>query len=381
MTEENRQLLEILRSSLWENDKSGGEIPDSIRAELQAQTVEGLTAIAYSDTQNLKYEQTARFVSMAHMQTEAIERLRSAGIPVVVLKGMAAGIYYPRPQLRTYGDIDLLVQPERYHDALAALRDGGWRQLGSEESHHTQLKKNNELLELHPCRPGRIADRETRYIYGYLLDGFSDIREGEIEQAQCRFPMLPWRQNGLELIWHFRVHLYNGIGLRHVVDWMMFVDRCLDDRAIAAFKPVLEEAGLLRLAKAVTRLCQLYLGLREEDITWCADADASICAALMDFILEQGNFGYKRPEDKAAKVMTRYRRPLEFLIGMQRKGLREWPAVRKHPYLRPLAWAYVGVRSAKTLLTPAGRAALRQARAESNRRNGIFDQLFGEKSK
>ena len=381
MTEENRQLFEILRHSLWDDVKQDIEIPDPIRAELCNQTVEGLTAIAYSDTQNLKYEQTARFARMAHMQMDAVQRLQGVNIPVVVIKGTAAGIYYPRPALRTYGDIDLMVQPERYYDAIEAIRDGGWRQNGDIGISHTQFNKNGELLELHQCLTELEGIKGSRYIYRFLLSGFSDIQEVMLRQAQCVFPMFPWQQNGLELIWHFRVHLYNGIGLRHVIDWMMFVNSCLDDCVFRQFESVLDQAELLTLAKTVTRMCQLYLGLREESITWCADVDASLCARLMDYILEQGNFGQKRSDDKAAKVMTRYRRPLEFLMGMQRKGLHEWSAAKKHPVLRPFAWLHVGVEGARLLLSPVGRENLRQARMESRQRNELFDQLYGDKSK
>ena len=381
MTEDNKRLLEILRCSLWDDEKNGGEIPAPIRAELCDQTVEGLTAIAYSDTQNLKYVQAAMFAKMAHMQRHAIQLLQSAGIPVVVIKGTAAGIYYPQPQLRTYGDIDLIVQPERYHEAVDVLRDGGWHQDGEIENIHTPFNKNGERLELHQCPSGIENNKEGQFIHQFLLSGFSDIREGVIEQGQCHFPILPWQQNGLELIWHFRVHLNNGIGLRHAIDWMMFVNRCLDDQAFRQFKPVLEQAGLLMLAKAVTRMCQLYLGLKEENITWCADVDASLCAGLMDFIFEQGNFGNKRSDDRTAKAMTRYRSLSSLLEGMQRKGLREWQAAQKHPVLRPFAWLYVGIQSLKMLLSPSGRKEFRQARTESSWRNEVFDQLLENKSK
>lgn len=381
MTEENRQLLEILRHSLWDDGKQGIEIPDRIRSELCDQAVESLTAIAYSDTQNLKYEQTARFVRMAHMQMEAVQRLQGVNIPVVVIKGTAAGIYYPRPVLRTYGDIDLMVQPEQYHAAIQTLCDDGWHQDGEIDGIHTPFSKNNERLELHQCPSGIENDKEGQYIHQFLLSGFSDIQEGVIEQGQCRFPMLPWQPNGLELIWHFRVHLNNGIGLRHVIDWMMFVNSCLDDQAFQQFKPILEQARLLMLAKAVTRMCQLYLGLKDENITWCADVDASLCAGLMDFIFEQGNFGNKRSDDRTVKAMTRYRSLSSLLVGMQRKGLREWLAAQKHPVLRPFAWLYICIQSMKMLLSPSGREEFRQARAESSRRNEMFDELFENNSR
>ena len=381
MTEDNKLLLEILRCSLWDAEKQGEEIPDHIRTELCDQTVEGLTAIAYSDTQNLKYEQTARFVNLAHLQRKAIQQLQSAGIPVVVIKGMAAGFYYPHPQLRTYGDIDLLVPPEHYAASIKQMRENGYSQQGDIGSYHTALWKDEVLFELHQSPPHMEDVPEGEYMLRFMREGFGNIQTGVIESSNCVFPMLPWQQNGLELIWHFREHLYNGIGLRHVIDWMMFVNACLDDLTFQQYKSVLEQAGLLTLAKTVTKMCQLYLGLKEESITWCSDVTPSLCAELMNYIFEQGNFGTKKTDDKAAKVLTRYRRPIAFLKGMQRKGLNEWPAAQKHPYLKPFAWLYVGILGAKSYLSPAGWETLKIARTVSSQRKKLFDQLFGEKTK
>ena len=108
-----------------------------------------------------------------------------------------------------------------------------------------------------------------------------NIQQAKIDMPNCQFPVLPWQQNGLELIWHIREHLYNGLGLRHIIDWMMFVHFFLRDTAqFNSFYKVLEGTGLYNLAKTITRLCQLYLGL-EGDFAWCLDIDANTCNELM----------------------------------------------------------------------------------------------------
>ena len=380
MTKENIQLFEILRHSLWDGTQQDYEILPEIRMELRAQTVESLTAKAYPDQNNLKYYQTAKFIWMIREQTEAVDILESADIPVVVIKGTTAGVYYPQPQLRSYGDIDLLVQPEHYCDAVKILCAGGWQQNGDVGNYHTALYKNNQLIELHRYPGGIDNVKEGSYILQYMLSGFSNIQQGIIAQPACSFPMLPWQQNGLELIWHFRVHLYNGIGLRHVIDWMMFVNACLDDKSFREYGPVLEKSGLLLLAKIVARMCQLYLGL-PETITWCKDVDDTICTELMDFIMDQGNFGHKRFDDKAAKVLTKYRDPLSFLKGMQHRGLYSWPAARKHLFLRPFAWIYVGIQGARAYFSPEGRKKLNEAYAENLQRRKLFNHLYGDEIK
>ena len=376
MNKEDYLLLEILKISLWEGQPKDSLIPDAVRSELRAHAVEGLTALAYPDGSILEQKLMGRFVRMADAQAGAVRILQEDQIPAVVLKGMAAGIYYPVPYLRSYGDIDLMVLPEDYRKAISLMRENGYFQDGDVGKSHTAFWKDDFLFELHQSPPGMETVPEGEYMIRYMREGFSDIRTGVIDNDDFSFPMFPWQQNGLELIWHIREHLYNGIGLRHVTDWMMFAHCCLEDAAFDGYREVLEKAGLLTLAKTLTRMCQVYLGL-EETITWCRDVPEELCGELMEYILEQGNFGSKRKDDKAVKVLTRYRTPVAFLKGMQQKGLNEWEAAKKHPVLRPLAWAHVGIRGCGKYLKPEGLKKIRTEWAENKRRRRLFDQLYG----
>jgi hypothetical protein len=52
---------------------------------------------------------------------------KSLGAPPVLLKGPAAAALHPSPQLRAYGDLDLVVAKQQLRDAAATLGDDGWR--------------------------------------------------------------------------------------------------------------------------------------------------------------------------------------------------------------------------------------------------------------
>jgi hypothetical protein len=55
------------------------------------------------------------------------ERLEADGVPVIVLKGPAIANWLYRDQdVRTYGDADLLVPPDRWDQAIAILRELGF---------------------------------------------------------------------------------------------------------------------------------------------------------------------------------------------------------------------------------------------------------------
>ena len=378
MTDKDVVLFEIMKSSLWSGEPLYILDAEEIKKELAIQAVEGIAAASVPAYRDIMDYRLSRFVRMLYVQKEVINALLQANIDTVVLKGTAAGIYYPIPYLRHYGDIDLLVRSDNYKESIRIISnlDGSVQhEAGGDVS---SFRINGFIIDLHRLIRGTERAKEGAYISDYIMMGLDDIQWGQFDQPRCSFPMLPWRQNGLELIWHIRVHLYNGLGLRQVIDWMMFVYHCmLGEEETGEFLDVLHKAGLLKLAKVVTRMCQLYLGL-DESITWCHDAEAGLCESLMEYILEQGNFGAKSESDKAVKVLTKYRNSFTFFAGMQQKGLREWTLAKKHIFLRPFAWVYVLFEGTSRYMNREGKKRLREDLEGTRKRIELFDQLYEE---
>jgi hypothetical protein len=67
---------------------------------------------------------------LQHLLTVVDAALRAADVPYAVYKGPAAARYYPAPELRSFGDIDLLVHRPDVDQVDGALRaaglHGGW---------------------------------------------------------------------------------------------------------------------------------------------------------------------------------------------------------------------------------------------------------------
>ena len=154
------------------------------------------------------------------------------------------------------------------------------------------------------------------------------------------FPMLPPLANGLVLLDHMKKHLRSGLGLRQAIDWMMYVDKVLDnEKWEKSFKGIVEELNLVKLAITVTRMCQIYLGLSEQ-ITWCQGADEKLCKRLMNIILSSGNFGKKQDfGTKVESVLVKARRE-SFFRYLQESGQKNWTAFKRHRWLSPFCWIY-----------------------------------------
>lgn len=294
------------------------------------------------------------------------------GIPVVVVKGTSAAKYYPKPQLRTMGDIDLLVNPKDYDTAVVCLINAGCVEITSnaeaEAGRHRSFNFSNISIELHHYISSYSENDEEKTLDNLLYNAISP-----------NSTELPDVENGLVLLSHIRQHLEGGLGLRQIIDWFMFVRSCLNDEMwYNSFRAKAQVTGLESLAITVTKMCQKYLGLTTENITWCKDADDSICDDLMQYVMECGNFGRSRDmlQSRSASQLPSIKHPIQLFKFIQSHGECNWKALKKHPNLKPFAWIYQSCRYTKMAVqNRVGAKKLKDIYDEGQKRNEMFVAL------
>lgn len=312
-----------------------------------------------------------QYLRLSQQQELLLGAFRKSNIPVVVLKGTSASQYYPVPECRQMGDVDLLVRPEDYDRAVSCLLDGGCEETTDADEaktgRHRSFRCHGIPAELHRHFSSCIMPENAEALDRMLFDG--------IEAGRT---VLPDMLNGIVLIEHIALHLEGGLGFRQTVDWWMFADKCLGDAEWEReFSALADRVGMAPLAKTVTRMCQLYLGLRP-DITWCRDADETMCAELMEYILNCGNFGRNRALEQSESVsaLPTLAHPIQLFRYVQSHGERNWKALKKHPWLKPFAWVYQSCRYVKTSATrKIGFRKLKNIYDEGQKRNDLFAAL------
>lgn len=331
----------------------------AIFQEMKDQTVHGLvepildelpiTDLQVKEAWRLScMQQQARWYQVAAAQQELLELLDTNHIPCVIIKGVAAAQYYPRPECRVSGDVDFLVERSMYQTATELLQQHGYSLSEEDElaPHHRGFWKNGISFELHRWLGSVDADNEA--LITYVESGIGN----RIYEKNTGAPVLPPDLNGLSLLLHINQHLRSGLGLRQIIDWMLFVDEETDEALWQhSIMPLLQRFGFVKLAAVVTRMSQNYLGLRSE-LAWCPETDESLCDALMDYILAKGNFGRKSSNsDRIANAFLYTDTLAHTLKRLQQDGLRRWKAAKKHTYLRPFAWLFRIGEIIKSLLT------------------------------
>lgn len=348
MIHQNQQaLLELLKASLFGIEPSFPEEVDwdAVLKEAQDQTVAALVASAVPSQEAAKWQTPAarnkmRFLQLLDEQTKLYQLFDNAGIPMAIIKGCAAAVYYPAPLNRAMGDIDFVVPIERVDEANRLMTENGYRYTDTTQRHYGYVKNGIEL-ELHHHYSDPDWDFENR-----ISEGLSNLTLSEIYGKQ--FYTLPTEINGLVLLDHVRRHIMKGLGMRQIIDWMMFVyaelntDSAWEER----FAPLAREIGLETLATTMTKMCKIWLGLPDE-ISWCDSADEEAAQQLLELVFHFGNFGRKNQiEHRAAESFTTGVRKQGLFRYLQHSGEKNWKLYHKHKGLQPFAWLYQSFRFA-----------------------------------
>lgn len=344
-------MFAILKTSLWGEDRFPlPSLPDTdweaVYTELKYHAIQNLPTdqlVRLDPTRKQLYlgyafRGLSRWYQIMGEQQTACDLLKEAGIPCAILKGAAAGYAYPKNAHRSMGDIDLIVRPQDFDRAYDLLIQD--REYIGENFRHKEMRRNGIVLELHRAFSTSTDQNKRVLLDGWIFEALDQPKTVITEGYS--FPMLSKEIHGLVLLEHINIHMEEGLGLRHTIDWMMFADHELDDETWnEQFASKARLLGLETLAVTVTRMCQLYLGLRT-DLHWCQSAEDSLCHDLMVHILKQGNFGRKMPKsyNKAVSILNTSKNILSLFKVLQRYGCINWAASKKYPFLRPFAWIY-----------------------------------------
>jgi len=264
--------------------------------------------------------------------------LSDKGIKYAVLKGTAAAQYYPHPEYRTYGDIDIIIERDRFEEARAIFISEGYKLIEDfdESGRHVEIMSPSGIeIEAHIRFSFGDNEIQKNNLDRIISDSLSNIEDNKTS-------ILPDSANGITLIEHINQHLYSGLGMRQIIDWMYYVESVVtDDFWNSGFNELLNFLGLQKLACITTCVCKRYLGLKSDSVWYASFMDDGIVEELTDYILNNGNFGIKGDvSTKSSYTLRLFKNPIKGLKKAQLFGKRNWKMLGKYPGLKPFAWIY-----------------------------------------
>ncbi len=291
-------------------------------------------------------------VFMTH--AEITKLFETASIRFVTIKGVTSASYYDEPLTRIMGDTDVLVKKEDFDRASELLIKNGYACKGKNDDYHIEFSKMNMTVELHRCVKGipeeGILKEQTELLFGDVFNEATDI---DTVFGRVRIPS-PFH-HGLIMLLHMQAHLESvGMGLRHLCDWAVFINRFSDSEFRSMFEEKLKKIGLWRFARIISRTAE-YIGAERKE--WMGNKETELSLFVLNDILSCGNFGRKDDEKRIVlRIVPRTNEKRRgSIVQYFRYGMasikRIWPFFDKYKIFMPVGFIAYCFRVLLRLLT------------------------------
>lgn len=224
-------------------------------------------------------------------------KCEEAGMKTAVLKGSAASVYFPVPELRKSGDIDILIEDKSKLDIVEKIffQDGITKEKEQWRNHHVRYYSPEGIeLELHVMLAETLDYAKlNRYLDGKTKEFLNHTIKKEIMGVTMN--VLTEGYHAFYLLVHMVQHFMGaGFGLKLLCDWVVFWNGAISDTDQDDFFRLTKESGLLSFAQIITDVCITYLGLKAQQVSFFMEgvtfAD-HYQEEFMQEIFEAGEFG------------------------------------------------------------------------------------------
>lgn len=203
---------------------------------------------------------------------------------MMVLKGYACSLDWPRPDHRPCGDIDIwLFGKQKEADAILAKEKG--IEIDNSHHHHTVFDWRDFIVENHYDFINTHAHRSSRQFEAKLKElANKDYHAIEVDGATLYLPSADF--NFLFLLRHMANHFVGKeITLRQLLDWGLFVEQHHTEINWVEGMAFLEANGLLRYFNLMALICVEKLGF-SRDIFHCELKEDELKERVFNDIIE-----------------------------------------------------------------------------------------------
>lgn len=312
-------------------------------------------------------------------QADLIALLNENNINYIILKGAAASAYYNNPEIRVQGDVDFLVADEQKEQTEKILIGNGYEKSLGDHPNHIVFKKDFAHLEMHFEVAGVPHGWRGEVVRQFLCDATKNVEQKT--QTLSKFNAPIGINHALILILHMQHHMLGeGLGLRHLCDWAMFVNRTKEQGFWKEFVEFLEKIGLKIYAMSITKTCANYFKIACPD--WAKNADDELCREIIEDVFLGGNFGMKDGNRARSGVLisnrgkdgTKHGKLYNLTHALHRATLSNYPIVKKIWILYPFLYVYKGFKF--IFLSMIGkRPSIIKMIPQSQKRKNVYDKL------
>ena len=215
--------------------------------------------------QSMAEQSVNRFYKMSYIARYLQKILMDNGIISILLKGPATAAYYPVPEYRAFGDIDLLLyDPNDYDKADKLFGEQGIRRTATQDSHHhTSYLYDNVCIELHRKVVREFAQKKVNE----RIDSIFTLEERNICRKKilgCEYTVLKPELELLYMTLHMIEHLCNaGFGIKLLCDYVAALNGNSEEDTVSQYRGYIDMLGLNTFVLRMSDICVAHLGLSE----------------------------------------------------------------------------------------------------------------------
>ncbi len=264
-------------------------------------------------------------------------RLSSEKIPHVLFKGITVSETYPVKELRTFGDVDIIVRPEDDDRIRKMMADQGYSRSIADGGTVTVYDRGREHYEFHTALNVSILENQT-----YFADIWNNVqlRSGTTYAFEHNFHLS-------YLISHIEKHVKGGgAGIKMYLDIALYIRKHKDQIDLDRVREILVGCNLGAFLSTVLYLCNRWFSL--EIPQWVEPIEEDVYEKMCNFTLAGGIFGAEGEKNNLKSALNAQvqsgRRGAKFrlLLGRVFPPFRElsrlYPAYEGKPLLAPVAW-------------------------------------------
>lgn len=277
-------------------------------------------------------QETALDANYTYAYHKLLELFEQNEIFALPLKGLALKRVYPKPELRSVGDLDFLChaeQREKIRDCLCAV---GYRaakyDCGDEDTYYLS---NGICVEIHigvradACSPETEAYLTNLEKFALPCEGFRFVQR------------LPAEEHYIYIMLHLLKHFIGkGTGLRSILDiWTYRRQIPMDEMRLAA---AWKQFGLETFVSAVEGLAEAWMS---------GTATTGVQATLGEYIAGSGVYG--NAQNRVNSMLTdagaavggnKLKYICKRVFWPYRRMLYNYPVLKKAPVLLPAFWVH-----------------------------------------
>lgn len=285
------------------------------------------------------YISTNNYRNLA-VQSEVLNILKRNNIKCAVLKGITVSKFYHEPLYRPLGDIDILVEKDKYDKAIDILTNSKERNKESEKhKFHYGFVYNDVRIEIHKSMTEYSEGEYGAMLDDYLKNVLNTVCVGKYEKFE--FPMLEPKFHIISMVLHTQRHFAeHKTTMRMICDFAAVTQNTDRDTWNNEIYPALKKLKLERFTDALLRLCMKYFGAKFAFEIKCEIDEMTVDNLLSEFL----NDGLKAEYDDINNISFKEKIKSIF-ITIKEIIHRDFKITKKLSFLMPIFYLYVPMRS------------------------------------